>query len=238
MPEKRVHRPSTRPERPLHGEPINRYGRGSAGSASGRISGVRVRGLIAASMAAMVLAGCGGGGDDTADADATTPTPTTPSTSVTPSPSPTPAPTTTATPANAVAFRLTGKNLDNPKVVVAKRFWVGLTESSRAGRVTPSLRDSASRTLQRDLAPGLDEAGKKGWTVSKGPIGFVDAVTGGKAQGTVTLCMWSPSISWIHADSGKYVEKKQERWLKHRLKVRDNRVASAAVTGTCQRGAP
>ncbi len=194
-----------------------------------------MRGIVTAVAAVLLLSACSSE-DDSAEADPT-PSPSETTASPTPSPSPTTAaPTTTAPP--GVVFSLTGRALNNAKVVTVKSFWTGATASARKGSVVPEVRGVSTRAAQRNLAKEVILAARKGWVLPERPVGVVTRVNGRKRSGKVRVCLWSPSVSWVDKKTGKHVEAVRKRWLDYDFTVRAGRVHSYTWVGTCRRAAP
>lgn len=194
---------------------------------------MQVRRIPAAAAAVLLMGGCSDA-DDTATAEETAPPAATATAVHTPSPLPT---ATTAT-SPAVVFELRGRSLGDQRVVVVKTFWTGATASAITGNVVPEVRATSTRATQRALATEIDSASRKGWALPPRPIGVVTGVSGSRRTGTVTICLWSPSVSWIEKDSGNHVESVRKRWLEYEFDVRDGKVGAYARVNTCRRAAP
>lgn len=192
-----------------------------------------MRWVVTAVVMAVVLSACSGD-DDPAGADPT------PSATATTTASPSPTPTSSATPPapTAVAFKLSGRGLRDRRVVAVKTFWTGATASAIKGAVVPQVRSSSTRGTQRALASEIKRASAKGWKLPAQPIGVVTGVSGKKGSGTVTVCMWSPSVSWISRKTGRHVEAVRKRWLRYQFTVADGKVSTFSQSGTCRRPAP
>ncbi|MGH1565704.1 hypothetical protein [Mumia sp. DW29H23] len=172
---------------------------------------MQLRWILTAAAAVLALSGCSDGGDS-AKAEQT-PTPTETSATATPSPTPSPTPTAT-TPPNpfpGIAMTFTGGPAGDARVEVLKTFVAGSAYSQREYAVPPQLRAVLSRDLQRFLARGVNDAKKNGWVVPAEPVAQVAALKGGSTS-TARLCRWSPSVSWVDAKTGKYVEARENQW--------------------------
>lgn len=193
-----------------------------------------MRGVGTAVAAILLLSACSAE-DDSAEAD---PTPSPSETTASPTPSPTTAAPTTASPPPGVVFTLSGRALNDAKVVTVKAFWTGATASARQGSVVRDVRRVSTRAAQRSLAKEVNLAARKGWILPDRPVGVVTRVSGRKRAGKVRVCLWSPSVSWVDKKTGKHVESVRKRWLAYEFTVRAGRVHSYTWVSTCRRAAP